>query len=106
MSSDGPPLTDFAFVGEVIEWRGPAPFFFIAVPAERVGEVRYAARLASYGWGVVPVKAVAGGVSFTTSLFPKDEEYLLPLKAVVRRAGKIGLGDMISVEIRVEERRL
>ena len=54
----------------------------------------------------MPVKAVAGGVSFTTSLFPKQEGYLLPLKAVVRTAGKIGLGEMIAVEIRVEERRL
>jgi hypothetical protein len=101
MSSDRPPLADFAFVGVVIEWRGPAPFFFVAVPPEWVGEVRYAARLASYGWGVVPVQAVAGDVAFTTSLFPRDDGYLLPLKAAVRAKGRIGLGDRIAVEIRI-----
>jgi len=94
-------LADVAFVGEVIEWRGPAPFFFVAVPPEWVGELRYAARLASYGWGVVPVQATIGGVPFTTSLFPRDGGYLLPLKLAVRAKGKIGLGDMAAVEIRV-----
>lgn len=101
MASDDPPLADFAFVGAVIEWRGPAPFFFVAVPPAWVDEVRYAARLASYGWGVVPVRATANGVPFTTSLFPRDDGYLLPLKLAVRKTGKIGLGDSIAVEIRI-----
>jgi len=101
MSSDRQPLADFTFAGDVIEWRGPAPFFFVAVPPEWVAEVRYAARQASYGWGVVPVQAIAGGVPFTTSLFPRDDGYLLPLKAAVREKAKIALGDMIAVEIRV-----
>ena len=101
MVASGQTLADVAFVGEVIEWRGPAPFFFVAVPPEWVGELRYAARLASYGWGVVPVQATISGVSFTTSLFPRDGGYLLPLKLAVRAKGKIGLGDKAAVEIRV-----
>ncbi|MET0436660.1 MAG: DUF1905 domain-containing protein, partial [Devosia sp.] len=39
----------------------------------------------SYGWGVIPVEAVIGGVVFRTSLFPKEGGYLLPLKDAVRR---------------------
>lgn len=95
----GEPLADIAFVGQVIEWRGPAPFFFVAVPPELVDEVRQAARLASYGWGVVPVEATIGDTRFTTSLFPKDGGYLLPLKAAVRRAGDIGCGDRLRVRL-------
>lgn len=85
----------------MIQWRGPAPYFFVAVPAEHVGELRYAAQLASYGWGVVPVEATANGVSFRTSLFPKEGGYLLPLKASVRKAGGIGPNDVVHVHVRV-----
>jgi len=106
VNAPGEPLAHVAFVGEVIEWRGPAPFFFVAVPAEHVGELKYAAQLASYGWGVVPVRAIASGTSFTTSLFPRDGGYLLPLKASVRKTGGISLGDRVHVEIRVDERAL
>jgi hypothetical protein len=48
---------------------------------------------------VIPVEAVVGGTSFTTSLFPKDEGYLLPLKDAVRKAGAITAGDEIAVEM-------
>jgi len=101
MPSEDSPLAHFVFVGEVIEWRGPAPFYFVAVPASQVDEMRYAARMASYGWGVVPVRAVVNGTAFTTSLFPRNDGYLLPLKVAVRKAGAIGLGDRVTVEIQV-----
>lgn len=101
MPTDSPPLAHFTFIGTVIEWRGPAPFLFVVLPPDRVEEVRHAARLASYGWGVVPVQAAVNGVAFTTSLFPKDGGYLLPLKVAARKAAAIGLGDEVTVEIRV-----
>jgi hypothetical protein len=101
MGADAEALADIAFEARVIYWRGPAPFYFVAVPSEHVGELRYAARQASYGWGVVPVDASAAGVDFSTSLFPKDGGYLLPLKAAVRRAGKIEPDASVRVRIRV-----
>jgi hypothetical protein len=94
-------LADIGFTAEVIEWRGPAPFYFAVVPDVHVGELRYAARQASYGWGVVPVTAEVEGAEFTTSLFPRADGYLLPLKLAVRRATGIALGDPISVRLRV-----
>lgn len=63
--------------------------------------MRHAARMASYGWGVVPVQAVVKGVAYTSSLFPKDGGYLLPLKVTVRRKAGVVLGDAVTVEIRV-----
>jgi len=101
MPDDDGPLTDISFAGAVIEWRGPAPYRFVAIPDEHVGEIRYAALRASYGWGVVPVQATANGVDFTTSLFPRDGGYLLPLKAVVQHAARIDEGDVVSLRIRV-----
>jgi hypothetical protein len=95
------PLLDIFVEAAVIEWRGPAPFYFVAISPEHLGEIRYAAREASYGWGCVPVAASIAGASFNTSLFPKDGVYLLPLKAAVRAQAAIALGDSIGVRIRV-----
>ena len=92
-------LFDAQFEGCVIEWRGPAPFLFVPVPEEYVGELRHAARLASYGWGVVPVSAEIDGIHCTTSLFPRSNGYLLPVKKAVQKADGIGLGSRVAVRI-------
>jgi hypothetical protein len=91
----------FKFETKIIEWRGPAPFFYAPVPAEHVEDLRHAARVASYGWGCVPVEARIGDVTFTTSLFPKDGTYLVPLKVAVRRKANITVGDTIAVAMRI-----
>ena len=95
------PLLDIVFEAAIIEWRGPAPFYFVAIPVEHLGEVSYAAREASYGWGCVPVAASIAGASFATSLVPKDGGYLLPLKAAVRTQAGIAPGDSICVRMHV-----
>src|SRR6218665_1143363 len=95
------PLAHIAFTAEIIHWRGPAPWLFVRIPEAHVGEIAYAARLASYGWGCVPVSARIGATDFTTSLFPRDGGYLLPMKVAVQRAEKVGLGDGVAVEVRV-----
>lgn len=104
MTHDIEPLASIAFEGRIIEWRGPAPFLFVPLPDEHVGEIRWAAREASYGWGVIPVEAQIGKTEFTTSLFPKDGSYLLPVKVAVQRAADVGLGDKVHVNIRINSR--
>jgi hypothetical protein len=96
-------VTDVAFRGEVIEWRGPAPFHFVAVPDALYGKVREAARLASYGWGCVPVSATVEGHDFTTSLIPRDGTYLVPLKKAVRATTGVGLGDAVAIRLHIAE---
>lgn len=98
-------MQPFEFEATVIEWRGPSPFFFAPIPIEYVEDIRRAAKLVSYGWGVIPVRAVIGGVTFTTSLFPKDGRYLLPIKAEVRRRRGITADDVIQVDMSIEARR-
>jgi uncharacterized protein DUF1905 len=89
------------FVGRVIEWRGPAPFYFVPVPDEESVDIRAVAAMATYGWGVIPVQARIDEVEFQTSLFPKDGGYLLPLKDAVRRPYGLSPGDDVSVEMTV-----
>ncbi|MFJ9379900.1 DUF1905 domain-containing protein [Streptomyces sp. NPDC101455] len=91
----------FVFTGRVIEWRGPSPYYFVPVPDEESADIREVAALASYGWGVIPVEARIGDVVFTTSLFPKDGGYLLPLKKAVRKPQGLGADDEVSAEMTI-----
>ncbi|KPF73194.1 hypothetical protein IP88_09705 [alpha proteobacterium AAP81b] len=104
MNGGGPVLARIAFDAEIIVWRGPAPFLFAPVPPDLIDEIRAAARLASYGWGVVPVAARIGATAFSTSLFPRDRGYLLPIKVAVQRAEAIGAGDHIHAVIQIAAR--
>ncbi|WP_328878035.1 DUF1905 domain-containing protein [Streptomyces sp. NBC_00299] len=92
---------ELVFTGRVIEWRGPAPYYFLRVPDEESADIREVAAMATYGWGVIPVEARIGEVAFETSLFPKDGGYLLPLRNAVRKPQGIGAGDEVSVEMTV-----
>lgn len=94
-------LLEIAFAAEVIHWRGPSPFFFVAVPPEYIEPIRQAARAVSYGWGMVPVAVTIDAVTFRTALFPKDDGYLLPLRDAVRRQARIGLGDIVALVLTV-----
>ncbi|MEW1803660.1 DUF1905 domain-containing protein [Streptomyces virginiae] len=89
------------FAGRVIEWRGAAPFYFVPVPQEQSADVQQVAAMATYGWGVVPVEARIGEVTFETSLFPRDGGYLLPVKNAVRKPLGLVAGDDVSVEMTV-----
>jgi hypothetical protein len=92
---------DLDFAGLVIEWRGPAPYYFVPVPPEECAAIQEVAAIASYGWGVIPVDVRIGAVSFTTSLFPKDGGYLLPLKNAVRKPHGLSAGDRVAVAMTV-----
>jgi hypothetical protein len=89
---------DFAFQGPVVEWRGPAPYYFVAVPEEESADIKVAARGLEY-WGQVPVTVRISDTEFTTALFPKDGRYLLPVKDGVRRALGVDLDGIVAVSL-------
>jgi hypothetical protein len=93
---------DLAFSGELIYWRGPSPFHFVTVPDEESGAIEAVSSLVTYGWGAIPVMARVGRTNFTTSLFPQGELYLVPIKAAVRRAEGLELGDSVAVSLHLE----
>ena len=94
-----------SFAGEVWFWRGPSPFHFVTVPEEESAELRAVSSLVTYGWGVIPVTARIGNTTWTTSLFPKNDAYLVPLRASVRGAEDIELGDQVDVVLEVGDSR-
>ncbi|MBR8639675.1 DUF1905 domain-containing protein [Streptomyces tuirus] len=74
---------DSVFSGQVIEWRGPSPYYFVPVPDEESADIREVAAMAKYGWGVIPVQA------------------RLPLKGAVRKPHGLSAGDDVTVEMTV-----
>ncbi len=90
---------DLEFSGSVFQWRGPAPYYYVAVPDDESEDIRDIATAVTYGWGVIPVEVTIGDTVWTTSLFPKDGCYLVPLKDKVRRAEAIDDGDVIDLRV-------
>ena len=87
---------------EATLWRhdgGPAAWHFVTLPIEVADEI--AARFADVhaAFGTVRVRARAGDVEWTTSVFrdTKAGSYLLPVKADVRRRLGTAEGDVISL---------
>ncbi|GGD06064.1 DUF1905 domain-containing protein [Nocardioides daphniae] len=94
---------EFEFTGELVEWRGPAPYHFVDVPEEVSVDIKAAAQGLEY-WGQVPVAARIEGLEFTTGLFPRDGRYLLPVKDAVRKPLGLKLGEVLRVEMSVGRR--
>ena len=96
------PDMEWEFEGEIFYWRGPAPFYFIAVADEASEDLQEMSGELSYGWGVIPVRATIAATTWTTSLFPKNGGYLLPVKAMVRRAEDLEEGDLVTTVMQVD----
>ena len=92
-------LVELEFSGEIIHWRGPAPYHFVTVPDEQSAAIELVSSVVTYGWGAIPVKARIGKTDFRTSLFPKGDLYLVPLKVAVRTAEHLDLGDRVTIRL-------
>ncbi len=96
------PLICAGFTGEVIEWRGPAPFYFVAVPTGLAAQIKEVSSMVTYGWGVVPAVIEIGAETFETALFPKNGGYLVPLKDAVRKVVGASPGDHLTMKLTIE----
>ena len=93
---------DLEFSGEIWHWRGPSPYHFVTVPEDDCAALESVAPMVSYGWGMIPVSARIGETAWTTSLFPKEGRYVVPLKDKVRAAEDLEVGDTVSVLLTVD----
>jgi hypothetical protein len=93
---------DLEFSGEIFYWRGPAPFFFVTIPEEPSSDIKAISREATYGWGVIPVTVEIGSTTWKTSLFPKGNLYLVPIKANIRQAESLEEGDDVTIHLTVK----
>jgi Domain of unknown function (DUF1905) len=87
------------FSGKIWYWAGPAPWYFVSVPEEQCVVLKAASKLVTYGWGMIPVQVQIGETTWKTSLFPKDDRYILPIKAGVRKAENLTEGDLVTAHL-------
>ena len=90
-----------SFAGDIYHWRGPAPYYFVSVPAEQCDHLRDVSRAVTYGWGMIPVLAQIGQTEWKTSLFPKEGGYIVPIKDKVRKAEGLQEGDTVNLQLTV-----
>lgn len=90
------------FSGEIWYWRGPSPFHFVTVPQAESAELHEASAYVTYGWGMIPVESKIGSTTWTTSLFPKSGGYLVPVKAMVREAEGLDVGDRVMITLDID----
>jgi hypothetical protein len=89
------------FTGKIWFWRGPAPWYFVTVPANQSEALKAISGIVTYGWGMIPVSARIGKTGWETSLFPKDDRYIVPIKASVRKVENLDVGDDVTVQLEV-----
>jgi hypothetical protein len=89
------------FDGKIWFWQGPAPWYFVTVPEQHSNELKAIVGMVTYGWGMIPVTVQIGKTQWTTSLFPKDGRYIVPVKASVRKAEDLDEGDSVTVWLEV-----
>jgi hypothetical protein len=94
-------LVKLTFSGNMFEWRGPSPFYFVRVPDVEAARIAEVASMVTYGWGVIPVTVTIGSSTVTTSLFPKDGGYLVPIKNSVRLPEKLSVGELVNVTLSI-----
>ncbi len=90
-------MLSFEITGTVIEWRGPAPFYYLPTPIEVTEEIELYKRELTYGWGVIPAKVTIGKTTVTTSLIPRDGSFYIPLKDAIRMPNQITVGDQVTL---------
>ncbi|MFM1967998.1 MAG: hypothetical protein RL590_855 [Actinomycetota bacterium] len=89
---------EFKTSGELFEWRGPAPFYFVKVDPKTSALIKQRSRALSYGWGVLHVNGEIYGTKFETALIPKDETYYFPIKNAVRQPLDLQLDDVVKIQ--------
>jgi hypothetical protein len=87
------------FDGEIFYWRGPAPFLFVAIPPDPSQAIKAISARVTYGWGVIPVRVQIGETSWHTSLFPKQGQYLVPIKLAVQKVEDLHVGDWVQINL-------
>ena len=89
------------FNGEIWFWRGPALWYFITIPENQSLDLKAILGFVTYGWGMIPVNVRIGDTEWKTSMFPKDDRYIVPIKASVRKVENLEVGDKVTVRLEV-----
>jgi hypothetical protein len=89
------------FSNDIWYWKGPAPWYFVTIPEEESADIKAISQAVTYGWGMIPVTVRIGKTTWTTSLFEKDNRYIVPIKASIRATESLQEGDTVTISLTV-----
>lgn len=97
-------MNQFTIKEKVWLYPGATPWHFVSVPKKQAAEIKKKFGDNARGFGSLPVLVTIGKTKWKTSIFPekKTGEYLLPLKAEVRKKEGIMNGDAISFLLEIK----
>ncbi len=89
----------YEFVAKVWQYEGPNGWYFVSLPTDIAVEIRESLKWQEEGWGRMKAVALIGNSQWDTAIWfdKKQNTYLLPIKATVRK--KEGLE--VDKEVRV-----
>ncbi|MDG1707876.1 MAG: DUF1905 domain-containing protein [Emcibacteraceae bacterium] len=97
---------DFTITSAIYLYQGKGAWYFIRVEGEKAEQIKFFTDPKNTGrkrrgWGSVKVKATVGETTWETSIFPSKErgDYVLPVKAAVRKAEKLLDGNQVTVRL-------
>ncbi|MFJ4160861.1 DUF1905 domain-containing protein [Microbacterium testaceum] len=90
------------FTGTIWYWRGPAPYHFVSVPPAEAAMIAEVATVVTYGWGMIPASVTIGDTTVTTSLWPKDGGYVVPVKKALQDAEGLGVDDEVELTLDID----
>jgi len=97
----------FTFTAKCWLWQAEkAAWHFVSLPTDKSEEIKFFndnLTTKKRGWGAVKVVARIGQTAWSTSIFPqKTGEYILPIKADVRKAENIVEGGDVEIHLTID----
>ena len=97
---------EYTFDAELWLWSAKDAWTFVTLPLDAAEEIRFfhtGKGKPRRGFGSIRVKVACGGSEWRTSIFPdsRSGSYVLPVKAAIRRAADITVGDTATFNLSV-----
>ena len=92
----------YRVVAPVWRWgEGKGSWHFVSISGEVADAIRFDTLGMRGGFNSVKIVATIEGVEWSTSLFPSGDDWILPLKASVRREADISEGESLRVTLQL-----
>ena len=93
----------YAFTGRPWQYAGTNGWHFVSLPQQLSKEIRQALKAEEEGWGRLKVVAIIGSSEWKTAIWfdTKQNTYLLPLKAEIRKKERLLAAKDIAVTISI-----
>lgn len=94
----------YEFEGKLWIYAGNAAWVFVTLPKDMGAEIKELFGFERPGFGSIRIKATIADTTWKTSIFPdkKSASYVLPLKAEVKKAASLSVGDTVKITLEID----